>query len=163
MRMPPLARAAVALSACFLWSACDTARPMRASLGGGAQQLGADGYGADWVGVYKGAGRGVIGSMNVDLAGATLSIQLDHDSVRYDGCSRCVTITLDTLFWLPNVFLSDPQSARVRYVEDDIRHVLALDLFSGGGGTANVVQAALRVEATGGGPTLADVTYVLER
>ena len=144
-------------------SACDPTSPTRDTLGGGSAQLGADGYGQDWAGMFVGAGRGVIGSMNVDARDVKLTIELDPDSVRVDGCRNCVTITLDTLFWRPNVVLTDPQSVVVRYTEGDVRHVLGLDLFSGSGGTANVVQAGLRIERTSGGPPLADMAYVLER
>ena len=151
----------IALSAAG-W-ACDATSPTRDSLGGGSAQLGADGYGRDWAGMFVGAGRGVIGSMNVDARNVKLTIELDPDSVSVDGCRNCVTITLDTLFWLPNVTLTDPQSVVVRYTEDGVRHVLGLDLFSASGGTANVVQAGLRIEPASGGTPLADMTYVLER
>jgi hypothetical protein len=105
----------------------------------------------------------VIASMNVEDEDARLVIERDPDSVRVDACRGCVTISLDTLFWLPNVFLADPQSVVVRYARDGARRSLALALFSGSGGTANVVQAGLRVERVDGRGVIADMTYVLER
>lgn len=149
--------------ACLLSAACDISTTSSGHLGGGSAQLGADGFGSDWTGTFVGAGSGVVASMNVQARDVKLTIALDADSVRIDGCRNCVTIALDTLFWLPNVFLSDPQSIVVRYTEDGVRHVLGLDLFSGGGGTANVVQAGLRIEMVDGGAALADMSYVLER
>ena len=112
----------IALSAA-VW-ACDPASTTRDSLGGGSAQLGADGYGSDWTGMFVGAGQGVIGAMNVSARNVKLTIELDPDSVRVDECRNCVTITLDTLFWQPNVTLTDPQSVVVRYTEGDVRHVL---------------------------------------
>ena len=63
----------IALSAAG-W-ACDSASPTREHQGGGSQQFGADGYGGDWAGMFVGAGRGVIGSMNVDARNAKLTIE----------------------------------------------------------------------------------------
>lgn len=156
-------RLSALLAACVLSAACDIDTTSSGPLGGGSAQLGADGFGADWAGIFVGAGSGVVESMNVQARDVTLTIELDPDSVRVDGCRNCVTIALDTLFWLPNVFLTDPQSVVVRYTEDGVRHVLGLDLFSGAGATANVVQAGLRIERTDGNGAIADMSYVLER
>lgn len=156
-------RLSALMAVCLISSACDIGTTGSGPLGGGSAQLGADGYGSDWVGSFVGAGSGVIESMNVQAPDVTLTIALDADSVRVDGCRGCVTIALDTLFWLPNVFLPDPQSVVVRYTEDGIRHVLGLDLFSGAGGTANVVQAGLSIERTDGSEAIANMSYVLER
>jgi hypothetical protein len=151
------------VAACMLSTACDISTTDSGHLGGGSAQLGGDGYGSDWTGVFVGAGSGVVGSMNVQARDVKLAIELDPDSVRVDGCRTCVTIALDTLFWLPNVSLTDPQSVIVRYTEDGVRHVLGLGLFSGAGGTANVVEAGLRLEMVDGGAAIADMSYVLER
>ena len=163
MSVPRPSLLLTALAVACVAAACDRSDPVRGHLGGGSAQLGADGYGRDWAGVFLGAGRGIVGTRNVDVPDARMVIELDPDSVRVDGCASCVTITLDTLFWRPNVHLTHPQSVVVRYVDDGVRHALALDLFSGAGGTANVVQAALRLEEVDGSRLLADMTYVLER
>jgi hypothetical protein len=97
---------------------CDASGPTGASIGGGAAQLGADGYGRDWVGVYVGTGRGVVGTMNVEVRDAQLTIVLDAGEDRLPSCPQCVTITLDTLFSAINVSLADPQSVVVRYVAE---------------------------------------------
>jgi hypothetical protein len=74
-----------------------------------------------------------------------------------------VTITLDTLFSAINVSLADPQSVVVRYVAEGLTRSLSMDRFSGGGGTANVVQVGLTMDSISGPSSIADVTYVLER
>jgi hypothetical protein len=132
-------------------------------MGGGAAQLGANGYGQDWVGIYAGTGRGVVGTMNLELRGARLTIALDAPGDRLPTCPQCVTIELDTLFSAINIELEDPQSVVVRHVAGSVRRSLAMDRFSGGGGTANVVQARLTIDSIPGPHSVADVTYILER
>jgi len=97
-------------------AACDASGPTGASPGGGAAQLGVDGYGRDWVGLYAGAGRGVVGTQNVEVRDAQLTIALDAGSDRIPSCPQCVTITLDSLFSAINVSLDDPQSVVVQHV-----------------------------------------------
>ena len=109
-----LRRFTALLAVCLSSGACDPGGPTSGHLGGGSAQLGADGFGSDWAGMFVGAGSGVIESMNVQARDVKLTIELDPDSVRVDGCRKCVTIALDTLFWLPNVALTDPQSVVVR-------------------------------------------------
>lgn len=144
-------------------AACDASGPTGASPGGGAAQLGVDGYGRDWVGLYAGAGRGVVGTQNVEVRDAQLTIALDAGSDRIPSCPQCVTITLDSLFSAINVSLDDPQSVVVQHVTEGLRRSLSMDRFSGGGGTANVLQVRLTVDSLPGPSSIADMTYLLER
>lgn len=115
-----------------------------------------------WIGTYVGAGAGSVERSSVTFGNARLVIAPDADSVRTDRCPGCVTVALDTLFAAVNVSPGDPIRLSLTVARGGYRRTLLLDRFSGGGRTANVLQARLFLEALDGSGRTGDIAYLLE-
>ena len=117
-----------------------------------------------WIGEFLGAGEGEVLGQPFQTPSARLTVAFDADSVRRHDCPYCVTVTLDTVFARTNVTVWDPVRLDLRYESEGVERTLVLDRFSGGGGTASVLQGrvVIRVVGGGGSPTL-DIRYLLQR
>ncbi len=116
-----------------------------------------------WVGTYEGIGEGVLNGESVSIRPARLTIRFDAEDVRLARCPYCVTLVLDSLFFLTNVGANDAVVLNAEYRRDGLRRILLLERFSDGIATGTVLRGRLFVRPVEGGADVADISYLLER
>jgi hypothetical protein len=116
-----------------------------------------------WVGDYFGSGVGLVDGQPFEAKDATLRIAFDADSVSLATCPACVTLTLDSVFVMENVQVTDPVALDLAYDRAPVRYTLELLRFSANGGLGNAVSARVTIGNAGVPTPFFDVTYLLER
>jgi len=118
---------------------------------------------AAWIGDYLGDGAGVVDGLAFEKKDARLHIALDADSVRLQSCSLCVTVTLDAVFALANVRLTDAVELNLAYDDGPVHYTLAVRRFSANGEVGNAVTARVTIGEAGVPTPFFDVSYLLAR
>lgn len=103
-----------------------------------------------WVGWWDGAGT--VRSPGSDTLARDLRMRItfDADSLRRADCPHCLTLSLDPWFSAGNLPFTAAASASATYTKDGIQRSLAIQRFSGAGGTANTLLVTLRHERSDG-------------
>lgn len=104
-----------------------------------------------WIGDWVGSGSGEAVGMPWEQTGLVLEVRLDAPPVTLPECPYCLTVTLDdTLFAGMNLPAPSPVELHLTSEKDGVVRTLDGFRYSGGGGTANVLEATLlAVDATG--------------
>lgn len=158
--MRPLARSR-GLSVLLALSACTLGGPT--DVGDAPGSAGFRAQAAAWVGDYLGNGSGLVDGQPFQAKGARLHIAFDADSVRVPSCPDCVTVTLDAIFGLANVRVTDPVELSLSYDVGAVRHTLLVRRYSAGGEVGNAVTVRATIGNAGVPTPFFDVTYLLER
>ena len=114
-----------------------------------------------WVGTFRGGGAGTAGSAAVEWDEVALRIRPDADSATAEGCDPCLVLSLDTLFEAMHVRAPSDVEHTLVVEGEDVRRTHQLLRYRGAGGTANVVDASLRVEQ--GSATTLEARFLLNR
>jgi len=150
---------------CFLVAAggaCSEGPPAEADLASADGRAVPENFAQAWIGTWVGVEAGSVENSSVTVGNARLVIAPDADSARSERCPGCVTITLDTGFAAVNVSPLDPIRFSLTVTRSGYRRTLALDRFSGGGRTANVLPGRLLLGTLDGSGATGDIAYLLE-
>ena len=153
--LPALTTLALALAGCTLEKAT--------ALDGPGESLGPAETASAWIGDYLGSGSGQVDGQSFTVRNAKLRVALDADSVKLPSCPLCVTVSLDAVFSLVNVSLTDVVELNLSYDEGVVRRTLAVRRFSASGEVGNAVTARVTIGTAGVPTPFFDVTYLLQR
>ncbi len=118
---------------------------------------------ADWVGTYQGSGVGIVDGRPVVIENAVIAVSFDAADIQLVGCTNCVTVTLDDIFFLANVRIDNLTAVDLAYVEGPVRYTLVLRRFTLGIDHPNVLRARATYGNVGVSVPIFDVEYTLER
>jgi hypothetical protein len=145
----------------LLLAGCTLEKPT--ALDGPPDSLGPVEAASAWIGDYLGGGSGQVDGESFTVEDARLRVSLDADSVKRPTCPLCVTVSLDAVFALVNVRLTDVVELNLTYDEGAVRRTLAVRRFSAGGEVGNTVTARVTIGTAGVPTPFFDVSYVLQR
>ena len=118
---------------------------------------------ADWVGEYRGSGQGTADGLSVVIQDAVITMSFDDADVKLADCPNCVTVTLDDIFFLPNVPVDNLTALDLAYVDGPVRYTLELRRLTLGVDHPNVLRARATYGNDGVPTPIFDVEYTLER
>jgi len=118
---------------------------------------------ADWVGEYRGSGQGTLEGVPVVIQDAVITMSFDAADVKLPGCSNCLTVALDDIFFLTNVRVDNLTALDLTYLDGRARYTLELRRFTLGIDHPNVLRARATYGNDGVAVPIFDVEYTLER